>query len=465
MSANSFLLIIVFVFITFVFSFAPAYSKEIKSCECVVFRIDDLQDYWISDAQKSLMNLFLSKNQSVTLGLIMNAIGNDTELVDKIREGSSKGHFELALHGWDHIDYTNLTLRQQIDTLHRANEKMQSLFGNRSDIFIPPFNTFNNNTLKAMNDQNLKVLESSVSEESNFNQNQSIFNAYQKDAFIENSTKRIYHLPLIASYDEYVNGTLTKPPLSQVLGNIMEGIDKYGYAVITLHPQDFVNLNEDGELADTLNFTELHQLSMLIDSIKGKNISITSLSGIVDLSNPYTQSTKSSEMARVAGRNCSEGWHITGYFTPLENDYLMNNDSKRERIMAKDVITGGVQERLVLKSFLDDVLVEGWGKTLDGDYLGWNFDYHFWYTSKSPKDALDNNLSIGMVATDPEFIPLGSRIIIPTLPAPWDKIEFIASDIGPSIIGKHIDLFVGEGKYAKFEMYRITSENQKVCIS
>src|SRR5215467_213504 len=51
------------------------------SCNCVVFRMDDLQDNWIRTAQITGMNLFLSKKIPLTLAIIMNSIGNDSQVV------------------------------------------------------------------------------------------------------------------------------------------------------------------------------------------------------------------------------------------------------------------------------------------------------------------------------------------------------------------------------------------------
>ena len=81
----------------------------------------------------------------------MNHIGNDSKITGKIGEGSQLGLFELGLHGWDHIDYTKLSYSEQRETLDMANEKMKRIFGNISEIFIPPYGYFNNNTLEAMN--------------------------------------------------------------------------------------------------------------------------------------------------------------------------------------------------------------------------------------------------------------------------------------------------------------------------
>ena len=97
------------------------------ACDCVIFRMDDVQDYWIEPAQIAPMNLFISKNQSLSLGLIMHTVGNDSKIINKVGEGYHKGLFELALHGWDHIDYSKLTEQEQQYSLQKANEKMKTL--------------------------------------------------------------------------------------------------------------------------------------------------------------------------------------------------------------------------------------------------------------------------------------------------------------------------------------------------
>jgi peptidoglycan/xylan/chitin deacetylase (PgdA/CDA1 family) len=82
--------------------------------------------------------------------------------------------FELALHGWEHSPYTQLSEKEQKLSLHKANEKMRLLFVNKSDIFIPPQNLYNNATLDSMNQLELKVFSSQTAEE-NINQQKSVF--------------------------------------------------------------------------------------------------------------------------------------------------------------------------------------------------------------------------------------------------------------------------------------------------
>jgi len=40
-------------------------------------------------------------------------------------------------------------------------------------------------------------------------------------------------------------------------------------------------------------------------------------------------------------------------------------------------------------------------------------------------------------------------VTLPTLPSPWDNKTYTAADTGISIKGKHISVYIGEGKVAQ----------------
>ena len=103
----------------------PAGSSPLlaNSCNCVIFRLDDVQDYWISNVLTTLMDQFISKNVALDTGLIMNAFGSDTNVVNKISEGYKKGLFELFNHGWNHVNFTGVPLDQQKTWLSQAEFK------------------------------------------------------------------------------------------------------------------------------------------------------------------------------------------------------------------------------------------------------------------------------------------------------------------------------------------------------
>src|SRR5690349_14354516 len=152
---------------------------------------------------------------------------------------------------------------------------------------------------------------------------------------------------------------------------------------------------------------------------------------------------------------CSDGWYITGYFVPRE-----------------DEIPGQPQEievtRLGNLSFSDEFLnrtrTEGWGITR----FGWALGYYggAWHRSDSgPLDASGQPLKDGVIAIDRSVIPSGAAVQISSLPIPWGSRPFLATDIGVGIDGQHIDVFTGTGSAAEQETFRITSENNRVCVA
>jgi len=149
--------------------------------------------------------------------------------------------------------------------------------------------------------------------------------------------------------------------------------------------------------------------------------------------------------------NCSSDWYITGYFTPVESDY----SGDFIRITFDDYI------KHFRSDFLADVKIEGWGKTRLGDYVAW-YDNSF-HLSDAALDSHGDKLLVQSVAVDPILIEQKTKLSIPTLPSPWNELLFTASDIGPSIKGKHIDVYTGEGIQAELETFRITGTDNNVC--
>ena len=288
LASNKMISILSVTFIILLSIFCSSYSNIAFSqqaprndtlCRCVVFRMDDVQDYWVQAGQLAAMDLFLSKHLPLSLGLIMHDVGNDSRIVDKVREGSQSGLFELALHGWDHVDYTKLGERVQESTLRLANQKMERIFGRTSDIFITPYGTFNDATLQAMTRNGLKILSSVFFAEDNFDHGKSVFVANGSN---NNAKLGIYHLPATVAYKEEEGNRFIKNSIESILATVDQNIAQYGYSVIMLHPQDFMILDQKGDVTETLDDNEIKDLTLLIDSLLTKNIEITSFSKVVE---------------------------------------------------------------------------------------------------------------------------------------------------------------------------------------
>jgi len=154
----------------------------------------------------------------------------------------------------------------------------------------------------------------------------------------------------------------------------------------------------------------------------------------------------------MAADPCIPGWYVTGYYTPHESDFsgnLMQIQAEGQSLQVKE-------------DFIDEIKTEGWGKLETGLYLGW-YD-SMYHLSPDPLDAHDTALSEISLAADPAVLSQGITVRIPTLPSPFDEILFTINDVGPSIKGKHVDVYTGEGRKAYQNMFRITGNDNIICL-
>lgn len=248
-------------------------------CKCVVFRLDDVNSEYLTKVQLSIMDQFILKNQSISLGLIMHRIDPTSTIVEKIKEGKQKGLFELDLHGWDHVDYAQLSQEEQFGTLQQANDKMNTIFGHHSQVFIPPYNKFNGDTIGILKSIGVRIFSADTSTDK-----APYFVANGMDA--GKSDLVLYHLPAMVSYkSDNGNGTWVKVPIKTISSYVDSDINKFGYAVILLHPQNFAKM-ENNAFVDTVDENEINDLSSLMDSIKSKNQHITTFANVVGLQIP-----------------------------------------------------------------------------------------------------------------------------------------------------------------------------------
>lgn len=152
---------------------------------------------------------------------------------------------------------------------------------------------------------------------------------------------------------------------------------------------------------------------------------------------------------------CSEGWYITGYYIPREDE--LPGDTE-------EINVERVGNLSFTQEFLNETRTEGWGITR----FGWALGYYSGGWHRSDTGALDasgNLLSEGAIAIDRTLIPPGAQVQISTLPSPWSSKTFRATDVGVGITGQHVDVFTGTGRVAEEETFRITSNNNRVCFT
>jgi len=169
---------------------------------------------------------------------------------------------------------------------------------------------------------------------------------------------------------------------------------------------------------------------------------------------PALFNLKSTATQTQGQSTCSDGWFITGYYVPREDEL----PDTSEQITVERV--GDIS---FSQKFLTEIRTEGWGITR----FGWALGYYSnaWHRSDAGAlDASGNPLTVGAIAIDRSVIPRGANVQIATLPSPWASKTFRATDVGNGIVGQHIDVFTGIGLAAEQETFRITSNNNRVCF-
>ena len=178
-----------------------------------------------------------------------------------------------------------------------------------------------------------------------------------------------------------------------------------------------------------------------------------------------SQAQNAPSPTHATGSDCSDGWRITGYYTPVETDFASAETREIEvRGLGKQTFDADF-----LRAIFDDDqgYGEGWGKTRFGWYLG---KYNGgWHKADAPLDAHDKPLEANTVAVDIHLIPRGSTVEIPDLPGDLGQERFESNDVGVSVHGKHIDVYTGEGRDARRRMWRVTYEDDgrgltRVCF-
>lgn len=159
-------------------------------------------------------------------------------------------------------------------------------------------------------------------------------------------------------------------------------------------------------------------------------------------------------MSAADGAECSDGWRITGYYTPEEAEF----EGARERIQLPD----GTADEFPM-NFLRRARLEGWARTRHGWFLGWSAGK--WVRGDAPLNAHGRPLHIGSLATDREVIRHGHSVTIPSAPGDWGTRTYVADDTGSAIVGKHVDIYCGVGAAAHAETLRVTSDAGRVCYA
>jgi len=254
----------------------PELNSEHLNCNCVAFRLDDIQDYFLNGAQIDILNMFEQKQASLTIGIIANVFGDDPKLVPLIKGALADESFdlEIANHSWTHRTMTALTKDQQVDDFAKSSKKIHNVLGVAPTTFVPPENLYNDDTTAILRQYNFTQISSHTS-------------TGQPPPFQKSS---LYYFPAATqtSILDRQEANWKVQSIDKVLDGINESLFDYGYAVVMMHPHEFSTYS-DGVYQNKVNQTQIQQLGLLIDKVKSQGLRMVTVDEISSFDKPVVQ--------------------------------------------------------------------------------------------------------------------------------------------------------------------------------
>lgn len=245
------------------------------SCRCVAFRLDDVGDSNYPEMEHTLLNIFKNSNTSLTVGIIGNRFGNNTSIVSQLSsmlKANTPARLEVANHGWNHEDFSALSLQKQIGLMQKTNEKIYRILGISPTVFIAPFNKINNSTYLAAKDNGMYSISANPNTDP------------PSLATVSPDSAGMYHLPVttITAHLSKDRKHWVPRHLSELENEILNGLQKNGYAVVEMHPQEFkpINQSTSGQMIDDSHLADIESLIEWLHSQKIETVTMGSFASL-----------------------------------------------------------------------------------------------------------------------------------------------------------------------------------------
>jgi peptidoglycan/xylan/chitin deacetylase (PgdA/CDA1 family) len=245
-------------------------KPSMPNCNCVAFRLDNVQDYWLDDVQIKMIDSFDSKDAGITVGIIGKTFGNDSKLVEYLKSKTQTGNIDIAINGWSFEDYTTFTKDQQANLLQQSKTKMSNILGVTPTVFIPPYGKTNNDTLYAMSSNNMGIISGSAV-------------VIQPDL-----AENIHSYPANVFSGVLVQNTNQSMLNERIMSSIKDAIHSSGYAIVTLNFQDYAQGNGTVK-TNVPDMKKMQDLQSLIDNVRNSGYHIVTISEMPNLFKPQAQ--------------------------------------------------------------------------------------------------------------------------------------------------------------------------------
>jgi len=240
-----------------------------QTCNCVAFRLENIQDYSLVPAVNAIAQIFQSNGVPLTLDLWGGNFGLDPTLLPTLQDAATNKTWgaEIACYGYDGEDYLTLATALQAGTIANSTHLINAILGVTPTTFVPPYGDFTiPDTLNAVLADGYKVFSALTrSDVPPYNLN--------------NPT--LWHFPAGAQTSDPANTVQSVGITANATYQLLQTqLQDYGFAVVSIGPQEF-SAYVNGEYADTpLNTTMLTQLQVLINLVKAAGLRIVTVGSI-----------------------------------------------------------------------------------------------------------------------------------------------------------------------------------------
>ncbi|MFC1846143.1 DUF2334 domain-containing protein [Chloroflexota bacterium] len=228
----------------------------------IIFRLDDASKGWNEEIVEQVIRLFGKHNVPLDVGVIPHADGNDSFEVSFLRRYLDAGIIDLSIHANQHIDkefdtsqsgtnYENLKA-----ALIEARDQIQQYFNVTPVAFTVPYDFFNEEGYKAVQDAGFKIFSTQKAVEFS----PSIFAVDYSDQRDENGMSRLCTVSDVARWNadkEQWEDILSISPGSELSQAIDWGLKNLEVAVIGIHPDAFLDMDNN---PDTVKLGQLEDI-------------------------------------------------------------------------------------------------------------------------------------------------------------------------------------------------------------
>ena len=353
-------------------------------CNCVAFRLDDIQDYSLNEVQMKVIDLFQEKNADLTIGVIGGLIGEDGNIIEFLKEKlrNSNSVLEIASHSWNNSPITSFSKEKQDSIIKNTNEQLKKIFGVSPTVFIPPENVFNQDTIDVLKINNFTHLSSS------FNYD---FPPYP---ITDSAFYRFPQSTQTAVFDSDSNLWIIEDR-NTISNDVISSVNNFGFAVVMMHPPDF-SINDNGIYRNKISEKQIGELELLIDDLRNIGLKIVPISQInLDSSISLTVSENKdvnlgeTSIIQIPSCNCV-AFSLDGV-----QDYWLN-EVQLEILQTFEKTKTGLTVGIIGNHFgFDEKLVNYFKNLLKGNEIevniannGWNYEDYTQLTNEEQSSSV-----------------------------------------------------------------------------